>query len=433
MRAIATHLRERLAIYLPLALLIAAVLAAAMHWVKPLPPDRLVFAAGPTGGVYDAVAHRYRERLAREGIAVEILTTRGTVENLALLRGEARRADAALIQGGVGAGAPTEGLEALGSVFYEPVFVFHQRKLELQRLSQLAGRRVAIGAEGSGTRALALQLLARNGITEANATLLAIGTAEATRGLVSGEIDAGFFVIAHPLPSLAPLFRTPAIELFAFERADAYRMSFPFVSKVTLPSGSIDLADDIPSRDVTLIAPAAALVVREDLHPALKNLLVRIAREIHGGQQLFSASGRFPSLDHLDHELNSYARRYIESGPSFFARFLPFWVAVWGERLLILLLPLIGILLPIARITPPLFRWQTERRIYRWYRHLGRLEQEARNAPADDASRKIRAQLDDLQARVRGVRVPLSYAKQLYDLREHIDFVRSLLDGRSAR
>lgn len=433
MRAIVNHLRDRLPIYLPLALLLAAVVAAAAHWVKPLPPDRLVFAAGPAGGAYDAVAQRYRERLAREGIALEIVTTRGTVENLALLRGDTRRADAALIQGGVGTGAPGEGLEALGSVFYEPVFVFHQRGLELVRLSQLVGRRVAIGPEGSGTRSLALRLLARNGVTEANATLLPAGTTEAIRGLVGGEIDAGFFVIAHPLPSLDALFRAPGLELFAFERAEAYKMSFPFVSAVTLPSGSIDLAADIPSRDVKLIAPAAGLVVREDLHPALKNLLVRVAREIHAGQQLFSPSGRFPSLDHLDHPINSYARRNIESGPSFFARFLPFWVAVWGERLLILLLPLLGILLPLARITPPLFRWQTERRIYRWYRHLGHLEQEARNSPADDASRAIRAQLDELHARVRRVRVPLSYAKQLYDLREHIDFVRGILDERTKR
>lgn len=269
MRAILNHLHDRLPIYLPVALVVAVVVTIALQWMKPLPPDRLVFAAGPQGGVYDLIAQRYRERLAQEDIAVDIVTTRGTVENLALLRGESRRADAALVQGGVGAGGATDGLEALGSVFYEPVFVFVRSQLELTRLSQLAGRRVAIGPEGSGTRALALQLLERNGITAANATLLPVGTAEASRGLVGGEIDAGFFVIAHPLPTLEALFRAPGLELVAFERAEAYRMSFPFVSTVTLPAGSIDLAADIPDRNIRLIAPAAALVVREDLHPAL--------------------------------------------------------------------------------------------------------------------------------------------------------------------
>jgi uncharacterized protein len=428
MRALLGHVRERLVLYLPLALLVATVLALASQWVKPLPPSSLVLAAGPRGGVYDLVAQRYRERLAREGIEVEVVTTQGTVENLALLRGGTRRADVALIQGGVGAAGPDDGLEALGSVFYEPVFVFVRNAPDVTRLSQLRGRRIAIGPEGSGTRVLALQLLALNGVTPENTTLVATNTADTRTAILAGEIDAGMFVIAHPLPTLERLFNDPALRLLPFERAEAYRMVLPFVSSVVLPAGSISLALDIPARDVRLIAPAAALVVREELHPALKNLLVRMAKEIHGGQQLFSASGRFPSADHLDYPLNAYARRYMESGPSVLARFLPFWVAVWGERLLILLLPLIGVLLPLSRIGPPLFRWQTERRIYRWYRHLGQLEQEARRSPGHAESARIRLQLDELHDRVRRVRVPLSYAKQLYDLREHIDFVRALLD-----
>ena len=337
-----------------------------------------------------------------------------------------------LIQGGVGAGGTVDELEALGSIFYEPVFVFVRRALAVTRLSELKGRRIAIGPEGSGTRILALQLLTLSGIAADAAGLLPLGGADARAALHAGTIDAGIFVIAYPLPSLGSLFEDPALELFAFDRADAYRMSFPFLSSVTLPAGAISLADDVPPHDVRLIAPAAALIVREEMHPALKNLLVRTAKEIHGGQQLFSPSGRFPSPDHLDFPLNSYARRYMEAGPSIFARFLPFWVAVWAERLLILLLPVLGILLPLSRLGPPLYRWQTERRIYRWYRDLGRLELDARAASDPVARERIRSQLDELHARVRRVRVPLSYAKQLYDLREHIDFVHAVLDRKGS-
>jgi hypothetical protein len=163
------------------------------------------------------------------------------------------------------------------------------------------------------------------------------------------------------------------------------------------------------------------------MHPALKNLLARVAREVHGGPQLFAPAGRFPSVESLDYPLNSYAKRLIESGPSAFARFLPFWVAVWGERLLILMLPLLGLLIPLFRLAPPLYRWNTERRIYRWYRNLGRLEAEARASPDAAARARIARELDDLQERVGTIRVPLSYARQLYDLREHIGFVRGLL------
>ncbi len=403
------------------------MLAVAALYVKPLPPRELVMASGPRGGVYELMAQRYRDRLAREGIAVQIVATLGSVENLALLRATPRRVDAALIQGGVGAAGEDEGLEALGSIFFEPVFLFVRRGLGITRLGDLKARRLAIGPEGSGARLLALQILGENGFDLKSPGLLAQTGAEARASLLNGEVDAAIFVIAHPLPSLEELFRSADIELIGFQRLDAYRMMFPFLSAVILPAGAISLAQDIPVRDVPLIAPVAALVVREDVHPALKNLLVRINKEIHGPQQLFAPAGRFPAVDHLDYPLNAYARRFIESGPSVFARFLPFWVAVWGERLLILLLPLLGILVPLIRLGPPVFRWQTERKIYRWYRHLGRLEREAREE--QDAARRpaISVQLDELHARVRAVRVPLAYAKQLYDLREHIDFVRSLL------
>ncbi|MBL8697193.1 MAG: TAXI family TRAP transporter solute-binding subunit [Alphaproteobacteria bacterium] len=422
------HLRENLRFYLPVALLVGAVLAAAAQYVRPLPPRHVVMAAGPESGVYAATARRYRDKLQREGITLEIVTTRGAVENLELLRAEPRRVDVALIQGGVGASGEDEALEALGSVFYEPVFLFARRSLEARRLADLKGRRIAIGPPGSGNRALALQLLAENGFDTAAPTLLPLAGLEARTALLQGTIDAGLFVIAHPLPTLNDLFRSPELELVAFERADAYRMIFPFLSAVTLPAGAISLADDIPPRDVSLLAPAAALVVREDLHSAIKNLFVRVAREVHGGQQLFAPAGRFPSRELLDYPLNAYAQRFMESGPSIFARFLPFWVAVWGERALILMLPLLGVLLPLLRIGPPIYRWQIERKIYRWYRHLARIEREAAGALAPDDRLALVGRLDVLDARVSLVRVPLSYARQLHDLRQHIDLVRAHLD-----
>lgn len=425
------HLRDNLRFYVPIVLILGAVLAAASHYVRPLPPRSVVMAAGPEGGVYAAMAKRYREKLQREGIELEIVTTRGALENLALLRAEPRHVDIAFIQGGVGASGEDEGLEALGSVFYEPIFLFARRSLGAQRLADLKGRRIAIGPDGSGNRALALQLMAENGFDTRAPTLLPLAGAEARAALLAGTIDAAVFVIAHPLPSLADLFRSPDVGLLAFDRADAYRMMFPFLSAVTLPAGAISLADDIPAIDTQLLAPAAALVVREDLHSAIKNLFVRVARDIHGGQQLFAPHGRFPSRDLLDYPLNAYAQRFMESGPSIFARFLPFWVAVWGERALILMLPLLGVLLPLFRIGPPIYRWQIERKIYRWYRNLARIERDAdaQTTPAPaTASAAARAaivqRLDELDARVARVKVPLSYARQLHDLRQHIDLAR---------
>jgi hypothetical protein len=315
-------------------------------------------------------------------------------------------------------------IESLGSLFFEPAFLFARRGDGSDKLRDLSGRRIAIGAEGSGTRLLALKLLAANGFDPAALNLLALGGADARDALLRGEIDAAFFVLAYPLPSLEPLFRAPEVTVVSFERIEAYRMFFPHLSSVTLPAGSIDLAAGLPPEDVALLAPAASLVVHEDVHPALKNLLVRVAHNVHGGRQLFNAPGRFPAVDLTDFELNTYARRFIESGPSLFARWLPFWVSVWGERLLILLLPLLGLMLPLMRIAPPIYRWQVQRKIYRWYKHLEQIEHDAQGAGdrADLAHR-----LDELETRVAAVNVPLSYRQQLYDLRQHIVLIRRRL------
>lgn len=427
MSPLLSHMRERAWTYLFLGVLVALVLGLASQWISPLPPRTIVLAAGPKGGMYESFAGRYRDLLAQEGIRLEVVTTRGSVHNLELIRAQPRSIDAALVQGGVGSAGEDEGIEALGSVFYEPVFVFVRRSIGARSLADLRGRRIAVGPQGSGTRALALQLLAGNGFELRPSETVPLTGQVAAEALAAGELDAAFFVIAHPLPSLANLFADPELELLSFRRAAAYRMRFPFLSSVVLPAGAIDLALDMPERDIALVAPAGALIVHDGMHPALKNLLARVAREVHGGPQLFAPAGRFPSVESLDYPLNPYAKRLIESGPSTFARFLPFWVAVWGERLLILMLPLLGLLIPLFRLGPPLYRWSTERRIYRWYRDLGRLEAEARASPDAAARARIACKLDDLQERVGTIRVPLAYARQLYDLREHVGFVRGLL------
>jgi TRAP transporter TAXI family solute receptor len=411
------------------AILLVVAIAGLARWLEPLPPRHVVLAAGPEGGYYHAVAQRYRERLARDGIAVTVRVTPGAVENLDLLRADPPGADFGFVQGGIGGGGHVDGVEALGSVFHEPVFVVVRRSLGVARLAELGGRRIAIGPPGSGTRALALALLAFNGLALRPEETLPLGGREAREALSEGRIDAAIFVIAHPLPSLGALLEDPALDLLGFERADAYRMRFPFLAPVRLPAGSIDLPRDLPPHDIQLVAPVAALVVREDLHSALKNLLARVGREIHGDAQLFAPTGQFPSAANLDFPLNPYARRLIEAGPSLFARYLPFWVAVWGERLLIFLLPVLGLVLPLWKLGPSLYRWRIERRIYRWYRDLGAIETEARTRTDADAAHHVRARLDRLNDAVAALRVPLAYAGQLYQLRAHIQLVRDRFAG----
>lgn len=411
-------------------LLVAAGFWVAAYFMPPLPPSSLRIATGSAGGAYDNFAKRYAEILAREGIALEIVASAGSVENLQRLTASRRYSpdrvvDAALVQGGIGNPEAAPKLQGLGALFFEPVWLFVQADLDLQGLADLEGRRIAIGKDGSGTRFLALQLLAANGVAEADATLVAEGGDRAAELLIAGEIDAAFFVSAAPTAAVRLLAAQSELTLFGFDNGPAFRIALPQLSPVILPAGAIDLAADRPAEDLAMIASAASLVVRDDLHPALVDLLIRALHEVHGGRQMFAEPGFFPSAQFGVFPLDRTAERRIVEGPSFFDRYLPFWVAVWIKRLAIFLVPLLTLTIPLLRIAPPVYRWQIRRKIYRWYKKLRDIEAAADKAGADLSA--LAADADALQRQIGKVKVPLSYAGDLYHLRLHAQFVAARL------
>lgn len=316
---------------------------------------------------------------------------------------------------------------SLASVFLEPLWVFVRSDGHPRRLTELKGKRIAIGAAGSGTRVLAKTLLVASGIDDENSAFRSIGGAAAAKALRAGEIDAAFFVTARLSKTVNDLIRDPAIRILDFDRAEAYTRHYLYLSKLTLPEGLLALDADIPPRSIDLLAPTAALVARDDLHPAIVDLVLGAASAVHRKDSLFSGAGVFPSASFVDFPLSDDARRYFKSGPTFLRRVLPFWAAVLVERLLIMLVPLITIMIPLFKIAPPAYRWGVRRKIYRWYKELRDLEARVDKAPDEADPVAIAAELDRIQTQVGHLKVPLSYAEQLYDLRLHIGFVKQLL------
>ena len=423
-----------LKVYGPILVLIAAGFVIAYQFVDPAPPRELTLATGSPEGAYHAYGQRYQEVLARDGITVTLVASAGTVENLALLQGTAegaaRPADLAFVQSGIGDPAGSPDLVALASLYYEPLWVFVRGDEPVTRLTALAGRRIAVGAEGSGTRHVALALLAANGIAagDAHGTVVSdLGGGKAADALAAGALDAAVFVTAKYRPMLSDLMARPDIQLLSFERAAAYRRRFRYLAAVTLPEGVIDLAANLPADDRVLLSPLATLVARDDVHPALIDLMLRAATEIHGGPGLFEQPGEFPSPHNVDFPLASGAERYFETGLPFLRRVLPFWAATLVERLWVMLLPVLTLLIPLLRIAPPTYRWQVRRHIIRWYRDLRQLEaalQAAEEAGDEGARRESLAAVDRLQVEIGRITVPLAYADNLYNLRLHTEFVR---------
>ncbi len=412
---------------LPALLAAAAAFYVAFLFVEPAPPDRLAIATGGTGGAYHHFAEAYREILAGEDVSLELRPTSGSVENLSLLADPDSGVDVAFVQGGLGDPAAQPDLVALASLYYEPIWIFQRGAPAKDRLSALAGKRIAIGPEGSGTRAVALSLLEANRLSAPPTRLLALGGAEAVEALKAGRVDAAFFVAGARSELILDLLRSEGLSPISLARAEGYAQADASFSTVTLHEGVIDFAANVPSRDVRLLAPAATLVARAELHPALVELLLRAAIRTHREGGLFEAPGAFPATRLLDFPLSEEARRFLERGPSLLNRVLPFWAANFLERMVVLLIPLITLMLPLMRFLPPVYRWRIRARIYRWYKQLRAIDSATRVPLAAPEQSRLLSELSRIEEEVKQVSVPLSYAEPLYHLRLHIELLRGKL------
>jgi TRAP-type uncharacterized transport system substrate-binding protein len=429
-----TALRELASTAAPFVLLALVLLAIAYVVLDPTPPRHVVLATGVEQGAYAEFGKRYAHRLAANGIQVELRATQGAAENLQLLRDG--KVDLAFVQGGADKDHgpddnPDANLRSLGSMFYEPVWLFYredsaQRLLKapvLQSLSQLPSWRVNIGAPGSGVPNLMQRLIEANRIDPATLTLLQQSQTPAVVDLLDGRLDALVFASAPESLMVQMLLQTPGIRLFDFAQAEAYARRFAFLTPVTLPRGVVDLARDLPPQDVHLVAPTATLVVREDLHPALAQLFTQAAQQIHGQGGWFQRKGDFPNARDNERVLHPEAQRVYTHGEPFLQRYLPFWLANLVDRMWVVLLSLVAVLIPLARVVPPLVEFRIRSRVFRWYGQLRALEAAQGQQPHEDLLKR----LDEIEARVARITVPLSYADELYALRSHIQMIRRRL------
>ena len=414
----------------PVLLVVAVGIWVALKYARPAPPDKIVITSGPAGSAFQSTAERYRAILARNGVKLEILPSQGALENLHRLQSPDSKVDVGFVQGGLAADNETDGLVSLGSIYFEPLWIFSHCAKPIDMLSQLKGKRIAIGPEGSGTRVLALQLLTANGIDSQSTPLLDVGGEDAVKALTEGRADAAFLMgDSAKMSVVRPLFQTRGMCVVDFDQAEAYVRKFAYLSKLTLPMGAIDLGKNVPAKDVSLIAPMAELIAREDLHPALSDLLIEAARQVHGKPGLFRHAGEFPAPLVSDFPLSDDADRYYKSGKRFLYRSLPFWLASLVDRMLVVLVPVLVLLIPGLRMVPPFYRWRVRSRIYKWYGALMGLERDMLSSPAPEQKKELQERLDQIEEGVNGIRIPLSFADQVYVLREHIGFVRDRLNA----
>jgi TRAP-type uncharacterized transport system substrate-binding protein len=438
-RFVAISWRDLAVSFGPMILLIGVGIWLAIWLIRPAPPNTLTIATGPEHSSFWNTAEKYRAILARDGVTLKLVPSQGSLDNLHKLADEDSGVDVGFVQGGIADGVDIDGLVSLGSVAYAPVSVFYRNTgaddKVMTRLSELAGKRIAIGAQGSGSRVLALTLLKANGIEPGKSNgnhktrLLDMGGDEAAQALARGNIDAAFLMGDSAAPAtMGKLLRTPGVRLLDFSQAAAYARRFTYLNELNLPTGVFDFGRNLPDHAIHLIAPTAELIARDDLHPALSDLLIEAAREVHGKASMLQKAGEFPAPLAHEYPISDDASRYYKSGKSFFYRSLPFWMASLVDRTMVILLPIILLLIPGAKLVPLLYGWRIRSRIYRWYGALITLERGMTTHTVEEQAQMLR-QLDEIEASVNRMKMPLAFADQFYVLREHIGFVRSRLES----
>lgn len=425
------QLREMLLIGGPAVLLVIGAFWLAYQFVEPAPPNKIVITTGSQSGAYYAFANRYRHELSKNGITLDVLPSKGSVENLKRLEQDAPRVDLALMQGGISDAKATTDVVSLGRVFLEPLWIFHRLDGDIDNLAALKGKRVAIGPEGSGTRKLAGDLLREIGVDQSNTTLLPLGSVEAKAALESDDADAAFFTLAPESPLVQPLLENQTLKMVSLRRAEAYTRRFPYLSRVVLPEGSIDLKRNLPSGDVVMVAAQAALLARSDLHPAFAWPLVDALKSTHAAGGMFQRVSEFPRGFDPEYPMWEDAERMYESGTPFFQRFMPFWLASLIERLIIMVVPIATILLPLFKLGPMIYEWRVRSRLMYWYAHLKAIENRLRDPIAGKDRAALALEIEQIEEAVGTITVPLNYSDRFYELKAAIDLVRQRLRNRT--
>ena len=409
--------------------LLGALLAAACIWVSfrfldPIPPRKIVLASGPESGLYHQQAQHYKELLASQGVTLEERITQGAGENYRLLLDRNSGVDIAFVQGGLATFPEANSLVMIASLYYEPLWIFVRRGERIDALSALADKRISMGMPGSGTNALATPLLAASGVNSGNAKLLRVATDQAQSALKAGEVDVSLMVGGVRSPAIRAALTDPALELASLAQADAYPQRYSFLTRRTLHAGAVEFVPLMPPRDIALISTEAMLAARDDVHPAIVNLLLEIIRDEHDDQGYFEAPNEFPNVEQVDLKVSPDAIRHRRFGPSLLYRYTPFWVATFLERFIIIVVPLLVVMLPLFKFLPQIMRWRVRSRIYRWYGELTLLERDVRLREGELPTKRWLSDLDRIQRGVERVATPASFASEAYTLREHIDLVR---------
>ena len=407
---------------------IAGVVWLVMEYFNPAPPSTITIATGAKGGTYEFFAQQYREKLTRAHVTLNIRITDGTSENIRLLEDPKSDVQVAFVVGGASNSQEAPGLLSLGRVNYQVFWLFYRGAETLDHLTQLKGKRIGVGPEGVVTT----RVLDAAGVNSQSATLLPFTGSAAVEALLDGRLDAIFLALAPESSIIQPLFRDPNVRLMSVSQTDALTRIFPYLVRLVLPEGVIDLEHNIPPNDVSLIGTTNAVVVREDLHPEIIDLLAKTLVEVHGGAGIFQRAREFPTQTDSEFAVADGAREFYKNGPSYLNKYLSYWTVSLIKKMIAVILSCAVLIVPFSRIVPNLSTWVVRNRMGDLYRRLRSVEAEMQTDLTAAQLDALQADLERIEHSANNLGVPIRHSDLFFDLKTHTNLVRQRLGLRRA-
>ena len=412
-------------------LCIFGIVSLALIYFIPAPPSKISIAVTTIKGTtFEYYFQRYRERFARANVKLEPRDSPGSAENLRLLQDAGSGVQIALMYGHISDGEHAPGLLSMGVIYNSPFWIFYSSAEPIDRLSQLKGKRIALGRPGLATRQAAERILGTDDVTADTATFMSIAGTDAVEALRDGKLDAYFIIAAPESPAIQTMLRMPNVRLMSFARAEALTRIFPDLVRLTLPQGVFDIAANIPPNDLTLIATTVRILIRDDLHPQIVSLLLQTLIKEHGGPGVFQRAGEFPTQTDPEYPMAASVTDFYKNGPSFLQRHLPLWLTVYVQRAIAVLLTAIAIGIPLFNLLPKLYRWLVRERIFKLYRRLRVVEKKLQSVLSPPQLRALENDVDKIDRDGSILPIPTRHSEVFFSLKAHIDLIRTRLAAR---
>ena len=415
---------------LTIIVLIGGVMLSAPAYFFPAPPKRITIATAFKGASFEFYGRRYKERLERLGLQVELRETAGAVENVKLLQDPKSGVDIAFVTGGVSDASKAPNILSLGTVYLQPYWIFYNAKETFTNFGQLKSTRIAVGPEGSGTKFSAEAVLGKVGVNTKTATMLAYAGNEAVEALDKGLVDAVWIIGSPRANAVQALLRNPQVKLMSIPLAEAFTRLMPDLVRLTLPQGVIDPENNMPPNDVTILASTTKIIVRNDIHPQIVYAMLRTMTEEHSNADIFHKSGEYPMSVDSEYPMAATAVEYYKNGPSFLHRHLPLWLTVHVQRFIALLIAAVAIGVPVFSYVPRVYRWALKHRTRILYGRIGVIEKALQTDLSQDQVIELQKEIESIDRAASALQLPRRHLDLLFGLKVHINLVRTRVSVR---